>query len=112
MTQVKASSKWNRTSALKLRRILNLIRRKPAGVALTLLKFMPHKAARIIEKVIKSAVANAKHNYKMNPDKLIIAQLFADGATIMRRIRPRARGRAFPIKKRSAHVTVYLEEAK
>jgi len=48
----------------------------------------------------------------MNPDKLIIAQLFADGATIMRRIRPRARGRAFPIKKRSAHVTVYLEEAK
>lgn len=89
-----------------------MIRRKPAGQALTLLKFMPHKTARIIEKVIKSAVANAKHNYKMNPDKLVISQIFADGATIMRRIRPRARGRAFPIRKRSAHVTVFVEEAK
>ena len=112
MIKVKAQTKYNRSSALKIRRIINLIRRKPARKAADLLKFMPQKGARIVLKLINSALANAKNNYKLNPDKMIIAEIFADGASIMRRMRPRARGRSFPIKKRLSHVTVYLEEAK
>lgn len=112
MTKVKAQSKYNRSSALKIRRIINLVRRRNAEQAVQLLHFMPHKAARIVEKVIQSALANAKNNHKMHPEKMVISEIFADTASMMKRITPRARGRAFPIKKRMSHVTVYLEEAK
>jgi large subunit ribosomal protein L22 len=112
MTRVKAQVKWVRSGAQKIRRILKLIRRRPAREALQHLQFMPQKGARIAEKLIKSAVANAKHNHKMKEEKLIISEIFADSAAITKRFQPRARGRAFPIKKRTSHLTVYLEEAK
>jgi large subunit ribosomal protein L22 len=63
-----------------------------------------------VEKVLKSAVANAKNNYKLNEAKLVVSECYANKGIVMKRWQPRARGRAFPIKKRSAHVTVCLEE--
>jgi len=106
MTKVKAKCKWIRSSALKIRRIVNLVRGLSVETALAKLRFTPHKAARIIEKTIKSAAANAKHNYKMDTRNLYILEICADSAGMLKRIRPRARGRAFPIKKRLSHLMV------
>src|SRR3989339_1277449 len=104
----KAQFKWIRVSPLKFRRIMKLLRGKNITEALAALKFMPHKSAKIIYKLIESAAANAVNNYKMQKDNLIIEKLVADGAGMLKRFRPRARGRAFPIKKRLSHITVYV----
>jgi large subunit ribosomal protein L22 len=108
MTRVKAQSKWLRIGPRKLSRVLEIVRGKLALEALTLLKFMPQKGARIIEKTLKSAIANAKNNYKMDEAELIVTEAFANKAIIMRRFQPRARGRAFPINKRTSHLTVWV----
>ncbi|KAF0134280.1 MAG: large subunit ribosomal protein L22 [Candidatus Saganbacteria bacterium] len=108
MIKVKAQAKWVRTSALKVRRILKLIQGKKAEAVLDILKFMPQKAAAITYKVLKSAIANAKNNYKLSTKELIISEAYADTASMLKRIRPRARGRAFPIKKRISHITVVV----
>ncbi|OGC15126.1 50S ribosomal protein L22 [candidate division WOR-1 bacterium RIFOXYC2_FULL_37_10] len=106
----KAQFKWIRTSPLKVRRIMKLLRGKKVNEALVALKFMPHKTAVIIHKLIKSAAASAVKNYKMSEEALVIDELFADGAGMLKRHRPRARGRAFPIKKRLSHVTVFVSD--
>lgn len=110
MTNIKARVKWVKSSPRKIQRVLDLVRGKSAAEAAALLKFMPQKGARIVEKVLKSAVANAKNNYKLNEAKLVVSECYANKGIVMKRWQPRARGRAFPIKKRSAHVTVCLEE--
>ena len=88
------------------------MRGKKVKAVLAYLKYMPHKAARIAYKVIKSAAANAKNNYKLHEDKLVIDEIFADSAGMLKRFRPRARGRGFPIKKRISHLTVFVKEEK
>jgi large subunit ribosomal protein L22 len=108
MIKVKAKAKYLRSSALKIRRVAKLICGLPAEQALLQLKFMPQKSARYLAKVLKSAIANAKNNYKMKPAELVILEAYADAASILKRIRPRARGRAFPIKKRISHITVVV----
>ena len=108
MIKVKAMAKYVRSGPLKIRRIINLLRGKNAEHALAQLKFMPNKGAWLIAKVLKSAIANAKNNYKMKPEELVITEVAADSASIMKRIRPRARGRAFSIKKRISHITVVV----
>ncbi len=108
MIKVKAKAKWLKSSALKIRRIIKLIKGRPAEQVMAQLQFMPHKAAGLILKVLKSAVANAKNNYKMKPEQLMVSEAYADSASIMRRIQPRARGSAFPIKKRTSHITVVV----
>lgn len=108
MTQARARVKWVKSSPRKIQRVIDLLRGKPAAEALAILKFMPQKGARILEKVIKSAMANAKNNYKMDEATLVIHEIYANKGVIMRRWQPRARGRAFPILKRSSHVTVCL----
>lgn len=108
MTKVKAQAKWIRIGPRKLARVLEIVRGKPALEALTLLKFMPQKGARIIEKTIMSAVANAKNNYKMDETQLMITEAFANKAIVMKRMQPRARGRGFPINKRTSHLTVFV----
>ena len=108
MIKVKAKAKYLRSSALKIRRITKLIRGLPAEQTLARLNFMPQKSARLVAKVLKSAIANAKNNYKMKPNALIISEAYADAASIIKRIRPRARGRAFSIKKRISHITVVV----
>lgn len=108
MIKIKAKAKWLRSSALKIRKITKLITGKPAEKALAQLRFMPQKAARLVAKVLRSAIANAKNNYKLKPENLIISEAYADAASILKRIKPRARGRAFPIKKRISHITVVV----
>jgi len=108
MRKIKAKSKWVRSSPRKIQRVAELIRGKSASEAMTILKFMPQKGARVLEKVLKSAIANAKNNYKLNEATLVVDEAFATKGVTMKRFQPRARGRAFPIKKRSSHVTVNL----
>lgn len=93
---------------MKIRRVAKLIKGLPAEAALARLKFMPQKSAWLLAKVLKSAIANAKNNYKMKTADLKISEAYADSASILKRIRPRARGRAFPIKKRLSHITVVV----
>jgi len=106
MKQVKAKVKWVKSSTRKIQRVLDLVRGKSAAEAMTILKFMPQKGARIVEKVLKSAVANARNNNKMEEAGLVVSEAYANKGVIMKRWQPRARGRAFPIKKRSSHVTI------
>ena len=108
MTKVKAQAKWIRISPRKLGRVLELVRGKSAVEALQLLKFMPQKGARILEKVIKSVMANAKNNYKLAEENLVITEAYANKGIVMQRWQPRARGRVFPINKRTSHLTVWV----
>ncbi len=108
MTKVKAQVKWVKISPRKLGRVLELVRGKLAAEALQVLRFMPQKGARILEKVIKSAMANAKNNYKLAEEKLVVSEAYVNKGIIMRRWQPRARGRAFPILKRTSHLTVWV----
>ena len=109
--KVKAQSKYLRSGARKVRRVADIIRGKNAKEALVLLGFMPHLGAKMMEKVLKSAIANATHNYKLSEDKLVVSEVLVDGATAFKRFHPRARGSAFPILKRQCHITLFLEEA-
>ncbi|MBU1026872.1 MAG: 50S ribosomal protein L22 [Candidatus Margulisbacteria bacterium] len=106
--RVIARSKWIKISPRKLGLVAKLVRGKLVAEALRLLQFLPNKGARIMEKVIKSAAANAKNNYKMKEEGLVVSEAFANKAVTMRRWQPRARGRIFPINKRTSHVTVYV----
>ena len=107
---VKAEAKWVRISPRKVKRVTDLIRGKSVREALALLKFMPHKGARLLVKVIKSAAANAKNNYKLKEEGLFVAQVYATKGLTFTRFQPRARGRMDSIKKRSSHIRVYLQE--
>ncbi|MBN3032755.1 MAG: 50S ribosomal protein L22 [Candidatus Saganbacteria bacterium] len=108
MVTIKAKAKWVKSSDRKLGRVMELVRGKPALEALTILRFRPQKGARILEKVLKAAVANAKNNFKLDEHSLLVKEVYANKGIIMRRFQPRARGRAFPIKKKTSHVTVCL----
>jgi large subunit ribosomal protein L22 len=78
--------------------------------ALTILRFAPTPTARVVAKVVKSAAANADNNFQMSPSDLKIVTIFVDGARSLKRFRPRARGRASPILKRSSHITIIVAE--
>jgi len=109
--KVKAQAKYLRAAPRKVRQVADLIRGKQVKEALVILSFLPNFGAKLIEKVLKSAVANAKHNYKLGEEKLFVSEICIDGATSLKRIHPRARGSAFPILKRQSHITLYIEEA-
>ena len=108
--EVKALAKHTGISARKLRPLVDMVRGKKVEEALTLLKFTPTPKAQFLAKVVKSAAANAENNFQMSPSDLRIVSIFADEARPMKRYRPRARGRASPILKRSSHVTVIVAE--
>jgi large subunit ribosomal protein L22 len=108
--EVKAIAKDTGISTLKIRPIVDMVRGKTVDEALTILKFTPSPNARIVAKVVKSAAANAENNYQMTPEDLKIVRIFADEAQALKRYRPRARGRASPILKRSSHVTVIVAD--
>ena len=99
-----------RISPYKVRQVLELIRGKSAEKASVILKFSDKKAARIILKVLNSAMANAEHNYGMDLDKLYVHEAFADKGPVMKRFRPVSMGRAHPYVHRTAHITVKLGE--
>lgn len=104
--KIKATAKGVRMSPFKLRRVMNLVRGMNGLEALDHLRYMPHKAARIIEKVLHSALSNAENNNMLDVEDLVVVEAFVDGGSMLRRIRPRAQGRAYLIRKRSSHVTI------
>lgn len=108
--EVRAVAKYVRMSPQKVRMLIGAIKGEPVEEALDKLKFMPQKAAGILEKLVRSAVANAEQKENMDVDRLVIRNVYADQGPTMKRWRPRARGRATRILKRSAHITVILAE--
>ncbi|GBE04458.1 MAG TPA: 50S ribosomal protein L22 [Nitrospirae bacterium] len=106
----KAILKYSRVSPTKVRRLTNLIKGKKAGDALIKLKFLPHSPARIVAKVLKSAMANAEQKKVADPESMKIVGAVVDQGPTMKRMMPRAMGRADIIKKRSSHIKVLLKE--
>jgi large subunit ribosomal protein L22 len=104
----KASHRFARTSVRKLLPILDLIRGKYADDALDTLKYLPHRGARMIERVLRSAMANAEDQGVRHPGDLIVADARGDGGPMFKRLMPRARGMAYLIRRRSAHITIGL----
>lgn len=109
MKRVKAQAKWVRISPRKINRVAEIVRGMVALRALQTLKFLPQKGARVLEEVIKSAVANAKHNYKQNEENLVVGEVYVNKGTDLKRWKARARGRVNSILKRTSHLTVWLE---
>ena len=105
---ITAKSKYIRQSPYKLRLVLNLIRGLPVSEALDILKFTKRKASDEITKVIESAMANAENNFGLNSNDLYIAKAIADEGPTLKRFRPRARGRAGRINKRTSHLLIEL----
>ena len=97
-------------SPRKIRPFATLIRGRPADEALELLRYLPNKSARLLEQVVKSALGNAEDRGARNIEDLVIVESRVDGGPIMKRIMPRARGTAYPIKRRYAHIHVTLSD--
>ena len=109
---VKAINKNVRTGARKANLVLNFIKGKKADVAIRDLEFTRKKVAQDIKKTVKSAIANAENNYQYDIDNLYVKEAYAGKSIVMKRFRPRAKGRASPIKKPYSRVTIILEERK
>ena len=108
--EVKAVAKDTGISPRKVRPLIDMVRGKKVDEALTILKFAPTPVAGVVAKVVKSAAANAENNFQMSPVDLKIVYILADEARTLKRHRPRARGRANIIRKRSSHITVIVAE--
>jgi large subunit ribosomal protein L22 len=108
--KVRAHAKHIRQSPYKVRRVLDLVRGLPVEEARHVLAFTDRRAADPVTKVLNSAVANAEHNFALDSDELIVAEAFADEGPTLKRWRPRARGRATRIRKRTCHITIVVSE--
>ena len=106
----RASLKHARISARKVKIVIDLIRGKDVNEALAILKFTPKAASPLVEKLVKSAIANAENNHNMDASKLYIAEIYANQGATMKRIRAATQGRANRIRKRTSHVEVVLKE--
>jgi large subunit ribosomal protein L22 len=104
-----AKARFVRVSASKARRVIDLVRGKPVAEALDILRWAPQAASEPVAKVIASAAANAQNNEGLDPSTLVVATVYADEGPTAKRIRPRAQGRAFRIRKRTSHITVIVE---
>lgn len=108
--EAKAIARFVRISPRKAQQVIDLVRGKKVDEALAILKYTPKAAAPIVEKVVKSALANAENNHNMDRDSLYVAEIYADQGPTMKRFRPRAQGRATTIRKRTSHIGVVLKE--
>ena len=108
--EAKAYLKYLRISPRKVQIVADLIRGKDVGTAMAILMQTPKAASEPMMKLLKSAVANAENNHNMDPDNLYISEIYANPGPILKRIRPRAQGRAFRINKRTSHITVVVSE--
>lgn len=106
--QVTAKLRYARVSPQKARLIADMIRGQQVGVALRTLSFTPKKSARIVKKILESAIANAEHNHGADIDELKVAAIFVDQAPSYKRFRARAKGRGDRILKRNSHITVQV----
>ena len=108
--EARASTRFVRISAQKARLVADLIRGRPVGEALNVLDYTPKKAARILAKTLRSAVANAEDQQNVDVDDLYVKRAYVDEGPTQRRVLPRAHGRAPRILKRSSHLTVIVDE--
>jgi len=104
-----AKARFVRVSPSKARRVIDLVRGKPVSEALEILRWAPQAASQPVAKVIASAAANAQNNNGLDPATLVVATVYADDGPTAKRIRPRAQGRAFRIRRRTSHITVVVE---
>lgn len=106
--EARAIARFQRVSPRKARLVVDLIRGKSVDEARTILKFSPRAAAEIVEKTLNSAVANAERNLHVSASDLVVGRTFVDEGPTLKRIQPRAMGRAFRINKRTSHITVVV----
>ena len=105
-----AKAKFIRIAPSKIDKILKKIRGKKYGEALSILKEFPQKAGSIVWETLYSAASNASHNFSLSKEELIISEAYVNQASILKRMRPRARGRAFRIEKKMSHLTIFVKE--
>ncbi|SCN24070.1 50S ribosomal protein L22 [Clostridium sp. N3C] len=108
--EAKAIARYVRMSPMKIGIVLDLIRGKNVNEAFAILQYTPKDAAVVVNKVLKSAVANAENNNNLDPANLYVAEAYVGPGPILKRYRPHAQGRAFSIKKRTSHVTLVVKE--
>lgn len=108
--EAKAILRYARITPRKARRVVDLIRGKRAGEALVALRFMPYRGSHFVEKILKSAISNAEQKKVMNPEEMFVSGAFVDQGPVIKRMEPRAMGRANVIRKRTSHITVVLTE--
>jgi large subunit ribosomal protein L22 len=104
-----AKASFVRVAPRKARRVIELIRDMAAQDALAMLKFAPQAASEPVAKVLASAIANAEHNFSLDPDSLIVSHAYVDEGPTLKRFQPRAQGRAYRINKRTSHITIEVE---
>ena len=108
--EARAIAKYVRMSPMKVGVVLDVIRGKNVNEAFAILQYTPKDAAVVINKVLKSAVANAENNHDLNVENLYVAEIFANQGPTLKRIRPAAKGSAVRIRKRTSHITIVLKE--
>ena len=110
--EARATLKFARISSRKVKIVADLIRGKKVEEAQKIVKFAPKASSAIIEKLLKSAIANAENNHGMKHENLYVAEIYANQGPTLKRIRPAAKGSAVRIRKRTSHITIVLRESK
>lgn len=110
MPKAEATLKYARISSRKVKIVADLIRGKKIDEALAIVKYVPKASSEIIEKLLKSAIANAENNHDMKHENLYISEIYANQGPTLKRIRPAAKGSAVRIRKRTSHITIVLKE--
>ena len=108
--EAKATLRYARISSRKVNIVADLIRGKKVDEALAIIKFTPKASSEILEKLLKSAIANAENNHGMNRGNLIVSEIYANQGPTLKRIRPAAKGSAVRIRKRTCHITIVVKE--
>lgn len=108
--QAKAHARFIRIAPRKVKLVIDLIRGKKVGEAIAILRHTPKSASPVLEKLLNSAIANAEHNYSLDPNSLVISEAFVNQGPTLKRFRPRAMGRASAIHKRTSHITLVVSE--
>jgi large subunit ribosomal protein L22 len=108
--EARAVSRHLRIAPRKARGVVDLIRGKNVGAALMILDFLPRKGARLVAKTLKSVIANAENQQRVDVDRLYVRRITIDGGATLKRFMPRAHGRATPIRKRTSHITIVVDE--
>ena len=106
----RATARFVSVTPMKARRVVDMVRYLPTNEALALLRYAPQTASEPVAKVVASAVANAEHNLWLDPEALVVSAAYVDEGPTLKRIRPRAQGRAFRINKRTSHITIEVSE--
>ena len=112
INEARATLKFARISARKVKIVADLIRGKDVDEALAIVKFTPKASSELIEKLLKSAIANAENNHDMKHENLYVAEIYANQGPTLKRIRPAAKGSAVRIRKRTSHITIVLRDDK